>query len=496
VTPQRKRVSPVVLDDTSDDEDPVQSSGRRRKSGRTEIMVEGDDEPVRGSAKRGKFSRAAVDADNEDEDEDDEDPIQSSVRRRRRRAVVVDIDSSSEKGEGKVEDDEATLPISRKRQDCDSDGNVITPSSERWGKSIQTPETGRRLSRRKPASKDNGFSSDDSLLSDSSLEIVTELEPRSNKKRKQFLGQLARLHARKRIKGGGPSTFGAEDEGGSDAREGSSEADGDSVYGLDGDLDAELEDFIEEDDGVNGLIGAPDVQIPLEFTSASRASNSTNFRVYAEYLIYDTLFPSEFRKNEHVINAVKRLNDAVSTFGDSVAESGAWKAEYIRALKARPRLVRTKFSMPEPHCDACNRRNQNCTDKVKFTGRQYNMDTLEDLSSDEDEELNETGEQMSPEDRVFYLGWTCLVRTENAHALAHWRKALKTAIFERLQECGYIDEDGNLLDEGVERMAAEGNYNKRIVGLCQLPTANIVSRSSSVGGFGLPTDGKPYQRFV
>jgi len=169
-------------------------------------------------------------------------------------------------------------------------------------------------------------------------------------------------------------------------------------------------------------------------------------------LIHDILFPGFTTKDARVTNAIHRLETRVSGLNESVIKSAAWRPEFTRAMKARPKME-ISTCHPMNHCDACNRNNQNCTEKVQFTGRRYDKDTLDDLDTDEDGETQDSnGESLAPEDAVFALGSHCFLRTKSAHTLSHWKKELKDWVSYALVRGGYIDEDGDIVDDGVIEM--------------------------------------------
>ncbi|KAA8910506.1 hypothetical protein FN846DRAFT_531361 [Sphaerosporella brunnea] len=415
--PKPDSATQTVVDGASDeaedeeqDEGPVPGSAKRRKSLKVVDDDEEEEAPVQSPAKRRRIERKTVDSD--DDEDEDEAPIQSSVRRRRLSslATVAKNGDDEKDQEGADDTDDSLILSSRRRR---------------------------------------------SLLDDTQ-ETIDEPAPRSNKKKARFQDTLALLRARReRIKSGEP----LDSEQGSAEEADESSSDGDELP-LAMDLDAELDDFIESDDEGNELIGAPDAQVPIHLTAAARAPNSENFRIYAEFLVFDTLLPSRYRSEGRVALAVRHLDTTLSTLAESVAGSGAWQAKYIRALKSRPRLEKTTLGSgwTIPHCDACNRNNQNCTVKVRFTGKRYKKDTLEDLSSDEDDASEDSnGEELPKETEEFHLGWMCRARSENAHRIAHWRKTLKNVIVEELQERGYIDEDGNVGEE-IEQMTDEDKH--------------------------------------
>jgi len=282
----------------------------------------------------------------------------------------------------------------------------------------------------------------------------------SSKKKTSRQKKLAILRAERERRNNGGLSSPIPNSNDSDAEDEEEDDDEDDDDGLGshlfGDLNADLPDFVVED-GEDDLLGAPDdVEMPLEFTSASHASNSEQFQIYVEYLIHDILFPGFITKDARVTNAIHRLETKVSGLNESVIKSAAWRPEFTRAMKARPKME-ISTCHPMNHCDACNRNNQNCTEKVQFTGRRYDKDTLDDLDTDEDGETQDSnGESLAPEDAVFALGSHCFLRTKSAHTLSHWKKELKDWVSDALVRGGYIDEDGDIVDDGVIEMNDNG----------------------------------------
>ena len=259
------------------------------------------------------------------------------------------------------------------------------------------------------------------------------------------------------------------------------DGDGPDSISDDEDLNNDLENFIVEDNP-DDLIGAPDIAVPLEFTSAAHESNSEQFRLYMEFLVSEALFPNTFAKGAVENNAIRRLETVAASFGNSVIQSGAWTASFARALKARPTLV-AGSCLKSDHCDACNRNNQHAALTVQFTGRRYDKDTLYDLSSDEDEEsTDEHGEELFPEDKVFKLGRMCHTRALSAHTLFHWKKELKGWIEEHLKSTGYIDDDGDLVNRTMADSSIEGKLIFLLFQRCWLkwnPRRRQIRKSTS-----------------
>ncbi|KAF8249940.1 hypothetical protein K440DRAFT_620389 [Wilcoxina mikolae CBS 423.85] len=516
LTPRKQgntRIAPILVDETSEDEEPIQNSRT------APILVDDnteDEEPIQSSGKRRRPSRPVVLDD--DENESDAIPVIQLLQRNREASKEVTFASAVD-GEGAIAEDsesDATPRARRKRQkslgeeddDGDDDDDIISPATKRrrsstliamvGGKSReQTKEQSHSLEDEdeapssthveppesevdpeiRPAhggesdtddleilppttatAKDeSGMGSDYELaLETPTMKSRTRYAGSSNKKNTSRQKTLAMMRAERERRNNGGMSSPLPNNNNSDAEDEEEDEDDDdneeSTSHLYEDLNADLPDFVVED-GEDDLLGAPDdVEMPLEFTSASHASNREQFKVYVEYLIHDVLFPGLVTRDARVINAIHRLDTYVSGLNDSVIKSGAWRPAFTRAMKARPKLV-TSDCFPIDHCDACNRNKQHCTSKVQFTGKRYDRDTLDDLSSDEDEETQDSnGEALEPEDTLFALGRHCFLRTKSAHVLSHWKKELKDWVSYALVRGGYIDEDGDIADDGVTNM--------------------------------------------
>ena len=97
-----------------------------------------------------------------------------------------------------------------------------------------------------------------------------------------------------------------------------------------------------------------------------------------------------------------RLNDLVKGMGGSNFQSSAWVPRFVNALKAHPVLEQDQvgfLATGQDHCDACNRSGHPATWSVRFTGPEYNLDSLEEYSDDDDED--EDGSSRLP---VFAVG--------------------------------------------------------------------------------------------
>ena len=267
------------------------------------------------------------------------------------------------------------------------------------------------------------------------------------------------------------------------SRDDAGEEDGEAY--LRGDLDADLEDFIIKDTPAD-LLGAPDddaagsdAAVPLQVTAASHASTRTQFQIYAEWLVCDSLFPGLVVCDAKVANALRRLQDRVAGLNQLVVTSSAWTPAFTRALRARPGL-RIAPCPSTGHCDACNRNRQHCTHSVRFTGRRYDHVSLDDLTSEADdaEDANDadgldnpddpddandtddpddtTGEPRVRESAAFALGSSCFRRARSAHVLAHWRKELHDWLCAALVRSGVLREGGDVADPAVLQYSDQG----------------------------------------
>ncbi|KAI5850892.1 hypothetical protein BZA05DRAFT_52516 [Tricharina praecox] len=417
----------------------------------------------------------------ESEDSDLELPIT------KKKKISLDDDEESEptlkKNVTSLEDDKSDLPPRKRKslvrglsKNDESDPELPTPKKmvllDDDESDSKLPRIPGKSSLSEESSSDHEPPTQDEEDIKEDMELAAEnaiLDRRERKggssKKMSFRQRMAHLRAKRDRKAGITSSQAVRSSTPS-ASAPSSGGDGDGSDSTSGDED--LDSFVVEDDP-DDLIGAPDVQIPLEFTSAAHESDSEQFRLYVEFLIHDVLFPNTVTKGEVETNAVRRLETAAASFGNSVIQSGAWTASFARALKARPNLVTGECEKAD-HCDACNRNNQHCTLTVQFLGHRYNKDTLCDLSSGEEEEsTDEHGEELFPEDKIFQLGKMCYTRARSAHTLFHWKKELKGWVEKHLESTGYIDEDGDLVDQSIGDTPIEDQmeYVKKVIHKCR-----------------------------
>lgn len=227
------------------------------------------------------------------------------------------------------------------------------------------------------------------------------------------------------------------------------------------DDDKDLEDFISDDD--DAPLGAPaNLDIPLEFTAQAHRPLKDQFPYVIEWLVHNRINPA-FERNDPVYNnAWRKLDDEIRALASSKFASAAWKAEFYRTLKGRPKMEAYEMDRSErsgglyDSCDACGRSNHPASFRIIFQGHPYYKSTLADVESDtEDNDSNEDedddddnesnagsidtqGMTLPPVTREWHVGVVCCSNAETAHSLIHWKHALKEWVEERLEDDGWM----------------------------------------------------------
>ncbi|KAK5627626.1 hypothetical protein RRF57_003341 [Xylaria bambusicola] len=215
--------------------------------------------------------------------------------------------------------------------------------------------------------------------------------------------------------------------------------------------ESDLEDFVTDDD--DAPLGAP-VDIPLEFTSHAHKPLKDQFPFVIEWLVHNRINPAFDRKDPIYVNAWRKLDDEVSGLANSKFTSAAWKQDFNRALKSRPRLE--TFPLAQigaglyDTCEACGRSGHPSTFRVIFSGSPYYKDTLAEIESDSDDDdddddddrdaasVDERGMEIPPATKEWSVGSVCCSNAETAHSLLHWKHALKEWVEERLDDEGWM----------------------------------------------------------
>ncbi|KAF1933197.1 uncharacterized protein M421DRAFT_415558 [Didymella exigua CBS 183.55] len=247
------------------------------------------------------------------------------------------------------------------------------------------------------------------------------------------------------------------------------------------DRDANAHDMFQEDEDDTGfidddpdaIIGEPDTeqaQLPMQFSSMSRAKPKELFKYAVEWMVMKKIHPAFNSTDEIYELTFRKLGDEVKGLASSKFTSAAWTSDFTKAINARPELLITEIGgsrrdFLNDHCEACNRRNHPATFELSLTGAPYNPESLEplepdsdsnsdsdssasSLSADSEANLNgekptydARGERIPPESKTFTLGSTCKANAQVAHTLHHWRYHLNDWVK------GYLESNGHLTPE-------------------------------------------------
>ena len=173
----------------------------------------------------------------------------------------------------------------------------------------------------------------------------------------------------------------------------------------------ENDDFISENEGFLGVDCLED--IPFELTRHAHKKPFEHFKDAVEWIVHNKLNPAFPRDDVIYRVAFRKIDDEVRGYSDSKFVSSVWNKDFIQVLKALPELaVRTVRTMLDHKCDACNRSKHPAKHQLVFSGKPYNIDTLEDIEEDDDEEEDDdaaapkkpSGSTGTDQSRSFYLG--------------------------------------------------------------------------------------------
>ncbi|KAI1110749.1 hypothetical protein F5Y14DRAFT_342072 [Nemania sp. NC0429] len=431
-----------------------------------------------------RLQRTIIIDDDSDDDSDEEEPlppIQSSPRKRRRTSVVS------------IDSDAPILPASLARKTSrqalaeldDSDEDIISPSKKRKISHHSSPSV--------PADKRTpGKLKRPSAVASSPVKKAHKAH-RSEKQKKMEL--LRRRRAGEKI----DQLTSSESSSGEGDKRGIYDSNSEGEFEVLREFDDEeqqqeeieekpasrrdkqkrkrgkstdpqgsgsdLDDFVTDDD--DAPLGAP-ADIPLEFTFNAHRPLKEQFPFVIEWLVHNRINPAFERKAPEYVNAWRKLDDEVSGLANSKFTSSAWKVDFNRALKSRPRLESVQLghigSGLYDTCEACGRSGHPSTYKIVFSGSAYHKDTLAEVDSDsdsEDDDDNDTasvdtrGMPLPPTTKEWCVGSVCCSNAETAHRLLHWKHALKEWVEERLEDEGWMT--GEKLSER-EKMKAKKRH--------------------------------------
>ncbi|KAJ9602816.1 hypothetical protein H2200_012596 [Cladophialophora chaetospira] len=228
------------------------------------------------------------------------------------------------------------------------------------------------------------------------------------------------------------------------------------------------DDFIEDD--MQGRLGRPHADIPLQFTSFASKKPKELFIHILEWMVKNKLAPAFNREDPVYKLAFSRVDDQVTAQAGSRLISSAWVSEFKHTILARPNMkVVALPGLDEEHmrtCDACNRVNNPARYEFVFSGEPYYKKTLEPVdNSDDDEDVekndtddityDEAGHVIAPEDTCFYLGRFCAANAEMGHKLTHWKYHLNESLMEYLECQGVLSADAIIAREKMNKKKRE-----------------------------------------
>ncbi|KAL8846426.1 MAG: hypothetical protein Q9221_008486 [Calogaya cf. arnoldii] len=205
-------------------------------------------------------------------------------------------------------------------------------------------------------------------------------------------------------------------------------------------LDDYEEDFVDDDDDTHTDLA----NIPIEFTRHAHKKPIEHFKDVVEWMVHNKLNPAFLRNDPIYTIAVRKLDDVVQGYAGSKFMSAAWTADFTETLKRYPDC--TKIDVPtlfDQKCEACGRSGHPAKHQLTFSGKPYHRDSLEDISSDEEDSDDPESNSQSPQSHVeaFFLGRTCNANAETAHALYHWRHQLNQFVLITLRSEGHFSRE-------------------------------------------------------
>ncbi|RYO91347.1 hypothetical protein DL763_005021 [Monosporascus cannonballus] len=452
------RTAPRFLD--ADEDVPVPSSIKYPQSSQSvstrlqsTVIVDDEDEdddddddviPPSSSLKR----RRPPVAESSDEDDDDDAPILPSSALRRRRPAVIELDDDTDSepvsSPTKKRKMDHPAPSSQKpRRRLESRASPVKPSAHKGHRSEKEKKM-ELLRRRRAGEKIEKLTSSESENDDDRKGIYDTDSEDEFKVLKEFDDDEDEPEVEQEDEAALPRSSRKPKE--ASRRKGKKRED--NGEGSDEDLD----DFVVEDD--DGPLGAPaNLSIPLEFTAAAHKPLKDQFPHVVEWLVHDKINPAFERKDPVYTNAWRKLDDEFRGLANSKFASSAWRTEFYRALKGRPKMEAYEMEAGDAdkydNCTACGRSGHPATFKIVFQGSPYYKDTLQEVESSDDEDSDEgsddgdnasvdtQGMPLPPQSREWHVGAVCCSNAETAHGLIHWKHALKEWVEGRLEDEGW-----------------------------------------------------------
>lgn len=200
------------------------------------------------------------------------------------------------------------------------------------------------------------------------------------------------------------------------------------------------------------------------------------------------------KEDERFRRAFERLDKKPSGLMRSKHNSSSWKSSFTTAL-ARPEMVSAETTSESEPCDACSQTCHSALFEVRFCGKLYCRETLDELDGDDNinghsqgyfssfgsdasgASVSQTGlirdRRLLSENYVWYLGSTCVRKAQASHKLQHWRYHIYNLVTRWLTKHGYnargecskrdemsmADRDGYAVDV-VDHMVKDGFSKK------------------------------------
>ncbi|KAF2809200.1 uncharacterized protein BDZ99DRAFT_418837 [Mytilinidion resinicola] len=401
-----------------------------------------DDEPVVSPRKRSRKSRAS---DSEDEDKDD---IVPSLRRRLRRPRQEESPTPTEEEDDEEEDDSIVM-TQRRYKPKTPDQSFSKQEKDDLDDDLEFLGSGRKLSnkarekRATPKINARQIALEELKRKRAGEKVETTVTPNRKKPPVRTIEDTSsEEEADEEDDGGFDDLDDAQPEYRADVLDMFHEDDEDDGF------------VVDEDDDGDDTLGAPDAQLPLEFSSLSRAKAKDLFKYAIEWMVQKKINPA-FEMTDDVYRLTfQKLDDEVKGLAGSKFVSSVWRPEFTRSIKARPEmnLLQMSADAMDADCQACNRRNHPATWSIQLTGKPYHKESLEELaqsdddSDDEDDDEEEEGDgkeydadgnELPDRERWFSLGSTCKQNAEMAHILHHWRYHLNAWVVSYLESSGY-----------------------------------------------------------
>ncbi|KAI0002739.1 hypothetical protein F4779DRAFT_630915 [Xylariaceae sp. FL0662B] len=441
--------APKVLDADEDAPDPTVISSKSMRSSqsvsirlRRTIIEDGDedeDEPHSPILKRRR--PPVVDLVDEDEDDDDEPIVAPSSALRRPRPAFVelsdsDFDVQSPAKKRKTSHAATTTPGRLKRPISSSPMKRSAHKGHRSEKQKKIELLRRRRAGERIDKLTSSESSDEDKrgIYDTDPEEEFEVLRNFDDEEEELEGEDQVPASRSALKG---------KEAVKKTRKGIAER-------SDDDDNDDLDDFVTDDD--DAPLGAPAyLDIPLEFTAQAHKPLKEQFPHVIEWLVHNRINPAFERKDPVYSNAWRKLDDEVHGLATSKFASSAWKPEFYRALKGRPKMDTYEMDRGDSSiyetCEACGRSGHPATWRITFQGHPYYKDSLAEVESEDDDEdgdgsehesIDTQGMRLAPTTKEWHVGVVCCSNAETAHSLIHWKHALKEWVEERLEDEGWM----------------------------------------------------------